>query len=127
MGIYELAAADIAAIIGDSDTGPGWEITVTDPDGVTADLVGLHQDIGQELDGDGIMVSGRTVTVVLPIAALTAAGLGVPVNVPESTSKPWIVEFEDSKGVSHVYKINRTEPDQGLPVVKCFCEPYEEL
>ena len=125
MSLRTQAAADAAAILEDSTTGFGWAITVTDPDATSADLTGFSSDIHQLVDPQtGVTVSGRSASVVLRIASLTAAGLGIPVGVAGASSKPWIVAFDDIVGTAWSFKVRESMPDRAIGVVICTLEPY---
>src|SRR5687768_14346978 len=98
MGLRQQAAADLKSILENEDDF-GWPITVTNPVGVSADLVGMSTDISEVLDpGLGIPVSGRLASVAIASESLTAAGLGLPNNVSDESSKPWLVRFNDIGG-----------------------------
>lgn len=125
MSLRQQAAADLATIVEDDDGGFGWAITVTPPVGLPADLVGLSTDISEVIDPEtGQAVSGRTASVALRIASLTAAGLAIPVNIPEHDKFPWVVEFADINGSAHKFKVRRSVPDRALGLVVLHLEAY---
>jgi hypothetical protein len=125
MSLRAQAERDLATIVEDED-GFGWPITVTNPDGSSAALVGLSNDVAYALDPEtGQAVSGRTASVALRIGALTAAGLGIPVNVSETTRFPWIVQFNDINGNPHVFKVIESQPDRAIGLVVCKLEAYQ--
>ena len=127
MNLRVRAEADLGRIMENSTTGFGWPITVTDPSGNTANLIGLSNDISQLIDPEtGQAVSGRLATVALRISSLTEAGLGIPKNVSESQNKPWRVTFDDLQGNSYTFKVIDGNPDRGLGLVTCQLEYYEE-
>jgi hypothetical protein len=120
------AAADLGAILGDAAGGFGWPITVTDPSGTARTLTGFSSDIGQVIDPQtGVAVAGRTASVALALAALTAAGLGMPRGIADPASKPWVVSFNDIGGTSHTFKVLEAMPDRALGVVVCTLESYK--
>lgn len=124
MGLRAQAAVDLVAIVEDAD-GFGWPITVTDPNGVSGSLVGLSTDIAQAIDPEtGLAVAGRSASVALCIASLTTAGLGLPKGIAESTSKPWVVEFDDVNGTAHKFKVSEARPDRAAGLVVCHLESY---
>lgn len=125
MGLRAQAATDLATICADED-GFGWPVTVTDPDGTSADLVGLTSDVAQAIDPEtGMVVSGRTASVALAISALTDAGLGIPYGVPDSDSRPWRVMFDDVNGTEHTWKVAETRPDRAVGGVVLLLEAYK--
>jgi hypothetical protein len=125
MGLRDQAAADLVAIMSDTSNGFGWEVTVTAPTGASAVVVGFSTDIGLTIDPEtGVAVSGRKASVSLPIASLTAAGLGLPKGIADTTSKPWQVRFADIHGTQQRFKVAETLPDRALGVVVCILEPY---
>lgn len=125
MGLRETARADLRAILEDTEGGFGWPITITNPDGVTADLTGFSTDIGMTIDMDtGLPVSGRSASVALPIAALTEAALGLPRGIADSSRAPWLVTFLDIEGASHTFKVFQAMPDLAIGIVTCVLEAY---
>ena len=124
MGLREIAAADLRIILEDTD-GFAWPITISDPNQVSADLLGFSNDISQAIDPQtGEAVAGRFVSVALPIAALVAAGLGMPRGIADGSGKPWVVTFNDILGNSTVWKIIAANPDRAIGVVTCTLESY---
>jgi hypothetical protein len=123
VSLREKQAALLARTV-ESLTGYGWPVTVTNPAGVSASLVGLVNDIGSAVDLDtGLTVGGRTASVALRLASLSS--LGTPIGVADGTLKPWIVEFETIDGVPREYKVTETRPDLTLGLVVCALELYE--
>lgn len=123
MNLADQAAADLLAIVGDSASGFGKPVVVTDPSQTQATITGFVQDIAQEISPEtGQLVMGRTASVVLPIAALAAAGLGVPRGVADKNAKPWLITVSDSTGTSHTYKVVEAKPDAtpGIGLVVCL-------
>jgi len=127
MGLRVQATADAKAILENEDDF-GWPITITDPSGTSADLVGFSQEIHAVIDPDtGVTVSGLEASVVLSLASLTAAGLDVPKGIPESTSKPWVVVFNDADGNETTWKVAHSKPDNIVGIVVLMLEPYTAL
>lgn len=127
MSLREQAAADLQAILEDAASGFGWSVSVKTPAGTTVSLTGFSTDIGFTIDPDtGQAVSGRRASVALPIARLTALGVGLPRAVAESSSKPWLVTFEDIGGTSHTFKVVETMPDRAIGCVTCLLEAFLE-
>ncbi len=125
MSLRAVAAADAKAIVEDPN-GFAWPITVTSPAGATHVMLGLTKDIAATIDPEtGIVVSGRSASVTLSLASLAALGLGMPKNVPEKTSKPWVVQFYDTAGLLHVFKVSDSMPDLTYGIVVCKLEAYK--
>lgn len=125
-GLREAAEADLELILEDGTIGFGWPITVTDPAGTTADLIGFSNDVEDLIDPDtGQPVTGRIASVALRISSLTAAGLGLPENISDSSSKPWLMAFDDINGNAFVFKVHKSNPDRTLGIVTCTLEIYE--
>ena len=126
MTLHETAAADLQNILEDDQTGFGWPMTITDPDGNSASVVGTWTDIAQEIDlGTGLAVSGRTASVVVRLAALADEGLGMPEGIQGEDSKPWRVSLQDTTGATRSYKVAVVEPDTRRGLVCCQLEDYE--
>ena len=125
MGLRDLAEQDLAGILEDAGTGFGWPITLTDPSGRSEALVGFSNDIAQTIDpGTGEIISGRLASVALRISSLYSAGLALPTGVPERSSKPWVVRFDDINGSPYAFTIKNSNPDRALGVVVCILEEY---
>lgn len=127
MGLRSDAEADLGAILEDSVRGFGWPITVTDPSGNVAPLTGDSGDISQLIDPDtGQAVSGRLAHVSLRISSLVASPVvGIPRTIADSTSKPWLITFDDINGTSYTFKVSESDPDRKLGLVICLLELYE--
>lgn len=125
MSLRETAAADLLAILQDVSSGFGWPIAITNPEGVTVTLVGFSTDVGQTIDPEtGVPVSGRRASVAIPIATLTALGMGLPRAIADASSKPWVVRFTDVHGTPQTFKVQEGMPDRVLGVVTCMLETY---
>jgi hypothetical protein len=125
VSLRQQAAADLLGIVEDAD-GFGWPITVTNPIGTTLAMIGLSTDIGQTIDPEtGQAVAGRRASVALSIARLEAAGMGIPRNIAEKASKPWVITFADISGASHTYKVATAMPDIAIGCVTCMLESYK--
>lgn len=126
MNLRQQAELDLGFIIEDQETGFGWPVSVTNPSGSAADLIGLSDDISQIIDPDtGQMVTGRLASVVFRISSLDTAGLGLPRGIADSGEKPWVVEFDDINGSPYKFKVSEANPDRAIGVVVCFLELYE--
>ena len=126
MGLRQQAERDARAFLNDKAAGFGWEISVTNPAGTEAVLVGYSDDISQAIDPEtGLFVTGRTVSVALGIADLTASGVGIPEAIPNAASRPFVVEFDDLEGNPQKFKVARSVPDRGIGVVLLYLEVYE--
>ena len=127
MSLRITAEADLGVILEDAVTGFGWPITVTDPAEKVESLVGFSGDIAQAIDPDtGQAVSGRLAAVTLRISSLIAAGFtDLPRAIASASSKPWLITFDDINGNSFTFKVQQSNPDRTLGVVKCILELYE--
>jgi hypothetical protein len=127
MGLREQAAADLRTILEDTAAGFGWAISVTPPDGAPVALVGFSTDIAQVIDPEtGIAVTGRSASVAIAIASLTAAGLDIPKAVADESGRPWVVTFADIVGKAHTFSVLEAHPDRALGVVVCRLEAYRK-
>jgi hypothetical protein len=125
MGLRDLAEADLGRILEDAETGFGYPITLTDPAGSVLALTGFSNDIAQVIDPDtGQVVSGRLASVALRISTITAAGLGLPRGIANSSSKPWIVDFNDLLGNPHKFKVFQSNPDRTIGMITLILESY---
>jgi hypothetical protein len=125
VGLREIAATDLVAILENEDDF-GWPITITDPDEYTAPLVGFSTDVHEMIDPEtGLAVSGRTASVAISIRTLTGAGFAMPRAIADSSSKPWVIVFDDIDGQEHTFKVQEARPDRALGVVVCLLEAYK--
>jgi hypothetical protein len=125
MGLRAEGEAALAETLEDLDLW-GWPITITDPDGVTASLTGQSGDVAQIIDPQtGDVISGRLAHCTLRLTSLTAAGFtSVPRGIMSSSSKPWIVVFDDIEGNSYTFKVRQSSPDRTLGIVTLVLESY---
>ena len=120
------AEKDLGIILEDDVGGFGWPITVTDPAGASAALVGSSTDIMQGIDPDtGAMVTGRLASVALRLSSLAAAGLGIPVGISDKALKPWLIRFDDINGAPYTFRVSGSRPDRALGLVVCVLELYK--
>lgn len=126
MSLRALAESDLGVILEDDTTGFGRPITITDPAGTVGLLTGFSVDISQLIDPDtGQAVSGRLASAAVRIGHLAEKGLGLPVGVADSASRPWLVEFDDINGNSYKFKVSESNPDRELGLVTLILELYE--
>ena len=126
MSLRIQAAADLQLILEDSAAGFGWPITLMDPSGNTAELIGFSNDIALTVDPQtGIAVSGRTAHVELSMLSLAAAEIGIPRGISDKSSRPWVVQFNDLAGTPQVFKVSEGLPDRTLGVVRCLLEVHK--
>lgn len=126
MGLRQQADLDNAAIVEDAVGGFGWPVTVTDPNDVTAELIGLTTDIGYVIDPQtGQAVIDQKASVALRIASLTAAGMGMPRNVGDRASKPWRISFADINGTVFTFSVLDAMPDRAIGLVVCLLQQYQ--
>lgn len=117
MGLFEIAAADNAKILQDSDGGFARPVTLQNPAGQTASLNALCNDIANPIDPEtGAVVAGRYATVTFARPALVASGLGVPVAI--TSGRPWRVSFRGADGELKTFMINDV-PSDDLGTVTC--------
>ena len=124
MGLRAQAALDCQSILED-ESAFGHPITVTNPAGVTLDMIGNSKDIGVQTDPDtGGLLAGRTASVTLSLLTLNTAGFNIPRTIASRTSKPWLVTFLNLHGTSVTFKISASFPDNTLDFVLCNLTRY---
>lgn len=125
MNLRQVASADLRTILEDSAGGFGWPATVTNPAGVSAAITGTYRDVHQAIDPQtGEFVTGRQASLVVPLAALEAAGLERPRGIASASSKPWLVDLTDLQGIERRWKVAETRPDE-LGCIVLILEAYE--
>lgn len=123
MGLRELAAEDLVAILEDDEFGFAVNITLTDPDANEQELQGFSNDITQIIDPEtGQIVSGRLATATLPMASITLTGF--PEGIADASKKPWLVAFDDILGQPYTFKVARANPDRALGLIFLVLELY---
>ena len=121
MSLREMAENDLSFILEDRVGGFGWAIILTSPAGVSTPASGFSNDISAVIDPDtGQIVSGRSASVALRMSSLPA----LPVGISSTSSKPWLVTFNDIVGNAHTFKVIKSNPDRALGVVTCVLEAY---
>jgi len=125
VSLLDQAASDLRAILEDSTAGFARRMVITTPDITVVEVTGLFRDVHRALDPDtGQYVSMRLAEVVLPIAALVEAGVGIPEAVADKTRKPWLVALTNLQGVAQTFKVSEVLPDE-LGAVTCVVEAYQ--
>ncbi len=124
MSLVDQAAADLAAIFAD-EQGFGVEVFLTTPDGIRVGVRAFAADVAHLIDPQtGQAVSGRVVSLALPLASLVEWP-GLAAGTVDTDRRPWVVELCDPRGVEHTFRIRETRPDRTLGVLLCFLEPYK--
>lgn len=122
MSLRAQAERDLAAIL-ESSRDFGWPVTVTAPDGTSADLHGQSANISLTIDPDtGALVTGQRATMTLRLASLAAEFDSLPVHVPSGV--PWLVAVTDITGAAGTFKVVDSMPDRTLGVVTLELESY---
>lgn len=126
MNLRALAEADLAVTLEDAVGGFGWPVTLTDPNGVSAQVTAQSNDVSQLIDQDtGVAISGRRASAVVRISTLTAAGLStLPTGVAQRGKRPWTVQFDDINGSPYTFKVTTGDPDRALGVVVLLLEAW---
>lgn len=127
MTLRTIAEADLATVM-ESEESFRWPVVLTDPDGNTHTdpLYATINDVSGLIDPDtGQLVSGRVVTIAIRISSITALELGIPEGESSSNRRPWVVDFTDMAGSSHVMKVSRGDPDLTLGIVNLYLEVYK--
>lgn len=122
MSLRTLAENDLSFILEDKVNGFGWDMILRNPNGETQNLVGFSNDISQAIDPDtGQLVSGRSATVALRMSTLT---IGIPRGITNTSSKPYVVIFNDINGNSYTFKVQQSNPDRTIGVITLLLEAY---
>ncbi|HEY3500676.1 MAG TPA: hypothetical protein VGK73_38550 [Polyangiaceae bacterium] len=118
-------AADFRMTLEDT-AGFAKDITLTDPLGNTAELLGDCYDIGQAIDpGTGLLVSGRYVNVSISVAALREAGLELPEHEGDPKRAPWRFEIEH-QGKRHVFTVLEANESKSMDFVNVKLKAFVE-
>jgi hypothetical protein len=128
MNILEIAQRDKSFTLNDKEYGFGSTIKLTDPDLHSADVIGRSNDISFALDTNtGVAVSGRTATVAIDMNELIEKGFSSLHSAQsDKTKKPWIIEFDDQQGNTHVFTVLEGNPDRTLGIVLCTLQFYKK-
>ena len=127
-----LAESDLGTILEDGVTGFGWPVSLTNPAGLTIQLVGFSNDIAQVIDPEtGQAISGRSANCALRTSTIKTLGtaldpaFGIPQGISDTSAKPWIVNFLDINDAEHQFKVVQSNPDRTLGLISCLLEIYE--
>ncbi len=128
MNFLDIAQQDKSFTLKDSEFGFGTVITLTDPDLFSAEVTGRTNDISLAIDPNtGVAVSGRTATVAIDMQELTDKGFSsLPAAQSDKTKKPWIIEWIDQLGESHVFTVLEGNPDKALGIILCTLSFYKK-
>ncbi len=128
MNFLDIAQKDKAFTLKDSVNGFGTVITITDPDFLSATVIGRSNDISFAIDPNtGVAVSGRTATIAIDMKELTEKGFSsLPVQQTDKAKKPWLVEWTDQLGEAHVFIVLEGNPDRTLGIVLCTLQFYKK-
>ncbi len=114
MDLHLIAEADLATTL----EGNGQTVTLTDPQGVSATLTAISNDISLIIDPEtGVPVSGRNANVAFRIASIRAAGLQLPKGIEDGAVTPWVVDYTTVNGNALRAKVMASNPDRALGVV----------
>jgi hypothetical protein len=120
MGIRAQAALDAKAIVENLDD-LGWPLVLTSPAGVAVAHTGTVTDVGVITDPEtGTLVSGRRASATLSLLSLPE----LPTAVADSSSRPWLVAFDDVTGAPGLWKVVEVLPDRALGLVVLILETY---
>lgn len=117
MSLRQQAEADLEFLLED-ESGFGWPIEVTSPDGKRASLVGNSGDVSATVDpATGALIVGSVAHVALRMRSIRAAGMKVPTGARDANSRPWLVEFSDLEGRPRKFAVTHAMPDHTLGIV----------
>jgi hypothetical protein len=126
VSLREQAAADLLMIHEDTVDGFGWPLVITNPAGDTIEVNGLSTDIARAIDPETQQaVTGRFVSVSIPLKSLRDNGFDLPRNVADRGARPWLVRVNDIEGMEHTFKVIEASPDRALGCVNCLLEVYK--
>ncbi len=119
MDLHALASQDLAFTL-EAD---GQEVTLTDPQGASAVLKAISNDISLVLDPEtGVPVSGRNANVALRMASLRAEGMELPKGIEDAARVPWLVQYTTVSGDVLNAKVVESNPDRALGIVTLSLE-----
>jgi len=127
MNIRQQAELDLGLILEDETYGFGMSATITNPDGVSAQLIIQSGDVHLLFDpATEVSVNNRTAHASVRISSLASANLGLPRAQPKSNLNPWIFEFQDANGNSRKFTVQEARPDRTLGLVTVILELMRE-
>jgi hypothetical protein len=105
----------------------GQAMTLTNPAGTSAALVGDYNDIGAVIDPEtGTLVSGRSASMTLRISSIIAAGFTeLPRRISNESSKPWRVQYTADDSVNYSFIVRESMPDRSAGVIVLILEEYD--
>lgn len=105
----------------------GQAITLTNPAGTAAALVGDYNDIGAVIDPEtGTVVSGRSASMALRISSIYSAGFTeLPRRISDKNSKPWRVQYTADDAIEYSFIVRESMPDRSAGVIVLILEEYD--
>lgn len=125
MSLRTLAEQDMSSIVTNTSEF-GREVTIVDPNGVSATLNGITNDIylGVETDTN-VDVAVHQAEVSLSISELAAEGISIPFGEQDENLKPFRITMTDITGEEKTFKIVVAMPDRSIGLVLCMLDDYE--
>lgn len=126
MSLIDRARADIARVTQDTN-GFASEVTLTNPQGQSAQVRAFTNEVWQGLDpNSGNNVNGAVASIAISFDALEKAGLGTPQNPHNQSAKPWTVALRFADGVARTYKIAESRRDMLLGLIWYVIHHYKQ-
>lgn len=114
MDLHQLAEADLAFTL----EGDGQTVTLTNPEGVSAQLKAISNDISLIIDPDtGVPVSGRNANVAFRVSSLRAVGFELPKGIEDGATVPWLVQYVTVIGDTITTKVMASNPDRSIGLI----------
>jgi len=122
-GLIEKAKNDWQRFTSDP-SGAGVDITFEAPTAEIAEITGLATKHHIGLDTEGNPINTKNVHVSVSEQLLVDEGYPVRVN-DEVSILNHIVSYKDSTGITKVYTIRETFPDETIGVITCILDDFE--
>ena len=125
MSLRAIAEADLSSIM-EGETSFRVAVILTNPSCDTINVWGIGGDISELIDPDtGMAVSGRSTRMTIRMTSIINQGFELPEGISDTSSKPWLVSFDDITGVNHTFKVVEGNPDRTIGVVSLVLEAYK--
>ena len=125
MGLLDDIRQDAHDIINDVNDF-AVSMTVTDPNGFSVTVAGLHTKHFYNVDAEGALISSKNAHISISEKSLTDLSYPVRDEKGEVNIRGHFVDVADSTGLVKQYVINTAMPNETIGIITCILGAYFE-
>lgn len=125
MGLLDQAIADAKAIVENTASGFGADITLTAPNGSTISIKGLHTKHHLSVDADGNPINGKNASISFSEGSFSESAYPLRNDAGQVSLRNHKVSVKDSTGTLCHYSIVQWYPDERVGLITCILSDYE--